>query len=157
MSCLAALGHHKAILSEILDIEALRGRELRIHSLGKLRSFVMSLLWGGRIAAAVMAATRFAQPHPWVVVATKRALENAGVNLSGAILNESNPKSAPRGLGHSAYSCAYKACCSSTRQVRDTGSGDYVVVQCAGLHHPTLDTEAQSFLYLRCHATILIG
>ncbi|MGJ8588275.1 MAG: polysaccharide biosynthesis tyrosine autokinase [Yoonia sp.] len=60
----------------------------------------------GRAAGAVIAVTRFGQTYPGEVMAMKKTLENAGVKLSGAILNDFDPKSA-RARGGYAY--AYNA------------------------------------------------
>ncbi|KQB98443.1 acetyltransferase [Loktanella sp. 1ANDIMAR09] len=60
----------------------------------------------GRAAGAVIAVTRFGQTHPGEVMAMKKMLENAGVKLSGAILNDFDPK---RARGRGGYSYAYNA------------------------------------------------
>ena len=56
----------------------------------------------GRAAGSVIAVTRFGKTHPGEVTAMKNILEAAGVKLSGAILNDFDPKSAGSG-----YSYAY--------------------------------------------------
>lgn len=62
----------------------------------------------GRAAGAVIAVTRFGQTPPGEVLAMKKTLENAGVKLAGAILNDFDPKSARGGTGYSyAYNTRY--------------------------------------------------
>ncbi len=58
----------------------------------------------GRAAGAVIAVTRFGRTHPGEVLAMKKTLEAAGVKLSGAILNDFDPKSA---RGRYSYNYAY--------------------------------------------------
>lgn len=60
----------------------------------------------GRAAGAVIAVARFGKTHPGEVLAMKKTLESAGVKLSGAILNDFDPKSA---RGRYGYSYAYNA------------------------------------------------
>lgn len=62
----------------------------------------------GRAAGAVIAVTRFGQTPPGEVLAMKKTLENAGVTLAGAILNDFDPKSARAGNSYSfAYNTRY--------------------------------------------------
>ena len=61
----------------------------------------------GRSAGAAIAVTRFGQTHPAEVMAMKKTLEAADVKLSGAILNDFDPKKA-RG-GRNGYGYAYNA------------------------------------------------
>ncbi|WP_342071505.1 polysaccharide biosynthesis tyrosine autokinase [Yoonia algicola] len=60
----------------------------------------------GRAAGAVIAVARFGRTHPGEVLAMKKALETSGVKLSGAILNDFDPKNA---RGRYGYSYAYNA------------------------------------------------
>jgi len=62
----------------------------------------------GRVAGSVIAVTRFGKTHPGEVMAMKKILEAAGVKLSGAILNDFDPKSAGASSGYSyAYNTRY--------------------------------------------------
>jgi tyrosine-protein kinase Etk/Wzc len=62
----------------------------------------------GRAAGSVIAVTRFGKTHPGEVMAMKNILEAAGVKLSGAILNDFDPKSAGASSGYSyAYNNRY--------------------------------------------------
>ena len=61
----------------------------------------------GRAAGAAIAVARFGQTHPGAVLAMKKTLEGAGVKLSGAILNDFNPKKARS--GRYGYGYAYNA------------------------------------------------
>lgn len=61
----------------------------------------------GRAVGSVIGVTRFEKSHPAEVMAMKKALENAGVKLSGAILNDFDPKKARR--GRYSYGYAYNA------------------------------------------------
>jgi tyrosine-protein kinase Etk/Wzc len=62
----------------------------------------------GRAAGSVIAVTRFGKTHPGEVMAMKNILEAAGVKLSGAILNDFDPKSAGASSGYSyAYNYRY--------------------------------------------------
>ena len=62
----------------------------------------------GRAAGSVIAVTRFGKTHPGEVMAMKNILEAAGVKLSGAILNDFDPKSAGASSGYSyAYNTRY--------------------------------------------------
>ncbi|KQI71235.1 acetyltransferase [Loktanella sp. 5RATIMAR09] len=60
----------------------------------------------GRAAGAVIGVARFGRTHPGEVLAMKKTLETSGVKLSGAILNDFDPKSA---RGRYGYSYAYNA------------------------------------------------
>lgn len=62
----------------------------------------------GRVAGSVIAVTRFGKTPPGEVMAMKKILEAAGVKLSGAILNDFDPKSAGASSGYSyAYNTRY--------------------------------------------------
>lgn len=60
----------------------------------------------GRATGAVIAVTRFGQTQPGEVLAMKKALETAGVKLSGAILNDFDPKKARGRYGYT-YNARY--------------------------------------------------